>query len=69
VALNDKLGATERVKGGLFTALLDHQPDATAFEVDPGLTSVSILDFELSQYLKCVSRFQSLFLSLALVIL
>lgn len=26
VALNDKLGSTERVKGGLFTALVDQNP-------------------------------------------
>lgn len=51
VALNDKLGATERVPGGMFTALVDEEPEGTQFEVTPGLTSVEILDFGLTSYL------------------
>ena len=43
-----------QVKGGLFTALSDTQPDSTNFEAEAGLTSVQILDFELARYLKCV---------------
>jgi hypothetical protein len=50
-ALNAKLGATERVKGGLFTSIVDDNPEETNFEVDPGLTQVTILDFEVSKYL------------------
>eukprot|EP01117_Protostelium_nocturnum_P009319 TRINITY_DN3338_c0_g1_i1.p1 TRINITY_DN3338_c0_g1~~TRINITY_DN3338_c0_g1_i1.p1 ORF type:complete len:862 (-),score=280.18 TRINITY_DN3338_c0_g1_i1:42-2627(-) len=51
VAMNDKLGSTERVQGGLFTALVDEQPSATKFKLAPGLTSVSILEFDYSQFL------------------
>lgn len=51
VALNDKLGATERVQGGLFTALVDEEPTGTQFEVTPGLTSVRILDYDLTKHL------------------
>ncbi len=51
VALNDKLGASERVSGGLFTALVDEEPTGTQFEVASGLTSVSILDFDLTRHI------------------
>ncbi|PRP78265.1 hypothetical protein PROFUN_13875 [Planoprotostelium fungivorum] len=51
VAMNDKLGSTERVQGGLFTALVDDQPAGTKFAMEPGLTSVQILEFDYSMFL------------------
>jgi len=51
VAMNDKLGSTERVQGGLFTALVDDQPAGTKFSLEPGLTSVQILEFDYSMFL------------------
>jgi len=51
VALNDKLGATERVQGGLFTATVDDKPETSGFEINPGLTSVAILDFNLTRHI------------------
>lgn len=50
-AMNDKLGSTERVQGGLFTAFVDTDPSETQFSLEPGLTSVSVLEFSLSSYL------------------
>lgn len=50
-AMNDKLGSTERVQGGLFTAVVDTDPSETQFSLEPGLTSVSVLEFSLSSYL------------------
>jgi len=51
VSLNDKLGATERVQGGLFTATVDDKPETSNFEINPGLTSVHILDFNLTRHI------------------
>eukprot|EP00026_Physarum_polycephalum_P003108 Phypoly_transcript_03117.p1 GENE.Phypoly_transcript_03117~~Phypoly_transcript_03117.p1 ORF type:complete len:804 (+),score=114.88 Phypoly_transcript_03117:150-2561(+) len=55
IALIQKLGASERVKGGLFTALVDEEPDGMTFTVPDdlakGMTSVSILDFAFSKHL------------------
>jgi len=51
VALNDKLGATERVQGGLFTATVDDKPETSNFEINPGLTAVHILDFHLTRHI------------------
>ena len=43
--LNDKLGSTERVQGGLFTAEAD-AGEGTEVEVSTGLTDVVILDYD-----------------------
>uniref|UniRef100_A0A061SEX3 Uncharacterized protein n=1 Tax=Tetraselmis sp. GSL018 TaxID=582737 RepID=A0A061SEX3_9CHLO len=47
VALNDRLGVSERVQGGFFTAAVDSNPRATLFRGGRlGLTSVRPLDYE-----------------------
>jgi len=51
LSLNMKLGSTERVQGGFFTALVDDDSAGTKFEVPPGLTKVSILDYSLTEYI------------------
>jgi len=51
VQLNHNLGSTERVQGGFFTALIDENSAGTEFEVDPGLTSVNILDYMLTRHI------------------
>lgn len=43
--VNSNLGSSERVPGGYFSALVDDNAGGTRFMVDPGLTSVSILDY------------------------
>ena len=58
IALNDKLGVTDRVQGGFFTALAgrsrcccswmrcgvsDDDSAGTKFEVPPGLTKIEVL--------------------------
>ena len=51
VALNDKLGSSERVQGGFFTAVVDENPDASEFMGEKeGLSEVDILDFEETTY-------------------
>lgn len=51
VALNERLGAMDRCQGGLFTAMIDDSPNDTNFDVDCGLTSVKILDFDLVRFI------------------
>ena len=51
VQLNNNLGSTERVQGGFFTALIDEEASGTKFEVPPGLTSVNILDYSLTNHI------------------
>lgn len=51
VALNERLGALDRCQGGLFTAMVDDSPTDTHFQVPPGLTQVSILDFDLVRFI------------------
>lgn len=47
VALNDRLGVSERVQGGFFTAAVDKHPGATLFKGGrQGLTSVRPLDYD-----------------------
>mmetsp|Transcript_38647 Transcript_38647/g.109295 ORF Transcript_38647/g.109295 Transcript_38647/m.109295 type:complete len:913 (+) Transcript_38647:295-3033(+) len=47
VALNDRLGVSERVQGGFFTAAVDSHPAATLFKGGrQGLTSVRPLDYD-----------------------
>eukprot|EP00217_Crustomastix_stigmatica_P003168 CAMPEP_0183819664 /NCGR_PEP_ID=MMETSP0803_2-20130417/64255_1 /TAXON_ID=195967 /ORGANISM="Crustomastix stigmata, Strain CCMP3273" /LENGTH=906 /DNA_ID=CAMNT_0026064553 /DNA_START=199 /DNA_END=2916 /DNA_ORIENTATION=- len=51
VALNDKLGSSERVQGGFFTANIDENPDGTLFQSESeGLTAVNLLDFDETRY-------------------
>lgn len=51
VALNQNLGSTERVQGGFFTAVIDDSSSGTKFEVPPGLTSVNVLDYTLTDHI------------------
>eukprot|EP01029_Cantina_marsupialis_P017869 TRINITY_DN4028_c2_g1_i1.p1 TRINITY_DN4028_c2_g1~~TRINITY_DN4028_c2_g1_i1.p1 ORF type:complete len:886 (+),score=286.50 TRINITY_DN4028_c2_g1_i1:119-2776(+) len=51
VQMNNNLGSTERVQGGFFTALIDDDASGTKFEVEPGLTSVNILDYSLTDHI------------------
>jgi hypothetical protein len=51
VQMNVNLGSTDRVQGGFFTALIDEDESGTKFEVEPGLTSVDILDYTLTKHL------------------
>eukprot|EP01135_Chromosphaera_perkinsii_P006580 Nk52_evm5s553 gene=Nk52_evmTU5s553 len=49
--LNDKLGAYERIKGGLFTARVDDYPGTTRFSCDTGLTKVDIIESQSCKHL------------------
>ena len=51
VALNERLGAYDRCKGGMFTAQVDEDPTANTLATEVGLTSVEILDFEGTEYI------------------
>ena len=51
VALNERLGALDRCQGGLFTAMVDKSPTDTKFDVPPGLTQVTILDFDFVHFI------------------
>ncbi|KAF0700918.1 Aste57867_8566 [Aphanomyces stellatus] len=50
VQLNCNLGSTERVQGGFFTAVVDTESTNTQIAVDPGLTSINILDYSLTNH-------------------
>eukprot|EP01043_Picozoa_sp_COSAG02_P027099 COSAG02_NODE_1582_length_11838_cov_3.471420_3_plen_926_part_00 len=51
VALNERLGAYDRCKGGMFSAQVDSDPTANTLATDVGLTEVEILDFEDTEYI------------------
>jgi WD repeat-containing protein 35 len=51
VQLNQNLGSTERVQGGFYTALVDDDESGTNLNVQPGLTSVNILDYSLTNHI------------------
>jgi WD repeat-containing protein 35 len=51
VALNERLGAMDRCQGGLFTAVVDKHPTQTQFDVPPGLTQVTILDYDFVRFI------------------
>ena len=51
VALNERLGAYDRCKGGMFTSKPDTDPTGNSLELDPGLTQVDILDFDHTEYI------------------
>lgn len=46
LTLNEKLGSTERVRGGLFTAESDPDSTNTGLDTQPGMTSISVLDYD-----------------------
>lgn len=50
VQLNSNLGSTERVQGGFFTAVVDDNASGTQISVDPGLTSINILDYTMTNH-------------------
>lgn len=50
VQVNGNLGSGDRVQGGFFTALIDNDSSGTKFVVDPGLTSVNILDYSSTRH-------------------
>ncbi|KAJ8550446.1 hypothetical protein ON010_g10623 [Phytophthora cinnamomi] len=50
VQLNCNLGSTERVQGGFFTAIVDDNASGTQISVDPGLTSINILDYTMTNH-------------------
>jgi hypothetical protein len=50
VLLNANLGSTERVQGGFFTAMVDDESSAAKFVIPPGLTSINILDYTLTDH-------------------
>ena len=51
VAMNEKLGSSDRVQGGFFTANVDENPDATQLKGrSEGLCCVSLLDYEEDRY-------------------
>lgn len=50
VQLNCNLGSTERVQGGFFTATVDDHASGTQLSVDPGLTSIDVLDFTMTNH-------------------
>ncbi len=51
VQINGNLGSVERVQGGFFTALIDSDSGGTKFVVDPGLTSINILDYTMTKHI------------------
>jgi len=51
VQMNDNLGSTERVQGGFYTALVDDDAAGTQLDMAPGLTSVNILDYSLTNHI------------------
>ncbi|EKX33180.1 hypothetical protein GUITHDRAFT_148120 [Guillardia theta CCMP2712] len=50
VALNERLGILERCQGGLYTSFQDKNPSGTNFKVPPGLTSVEIIDYNMTRF-------------------
>jgi len=51
VQLNTNLGSTDRVQGGFFTSYIDDESSGTKFKINPGLTSISILDYKLTEHI------------------
>ena len=51
VALNERLGAMDRCQGGLFCSAIDKKPTDTKFDVPPGLTQVTILDYDFVRFI------------------
>eukprot|EP00276_Gloeochaete_wittrockiana_P004270 CAMPEP_0184664376 /NCGR_PEP_ID=MMETSP0308-20130426/52494_1 /TAXON_ID=38269 /ORGANISM="Gloeochaete witrockiana, Strain SAG 46.84" /LENGTH=776 /DNA_ID=CAMNT_0027107733 /DNA_START=154 /DNA_END=2481 /DNA_ORIENTATION=- len=68
VLLNDKVGSSERVQGGLMTSTVTHDDTKTQFEVDSCTTSVNILDFSMTSHLNFSVGLRSVSSSLAGII-
>lgn len=51
VSINKNLSSDERVSGGFFTPQKDLAPLETSLEVSPGLTNISVLDYESSEFI------------------
>ena len=51
VALNEKLGSSERIQGGMFTGVIDSNPETMAIEVDAGLASVDIMNYDVTGFM------------------
>lgn len=51
VQMNGNLGCTERVQGGYFSSEIDNDTTSTKLEIQPGLTSVDILDYSLTKHI------------------
>lgn len=51
VQMNSNLGCTERVQGGYFTSEVDTHTTGTKLEIQPGLTSIDILDYSLTKHI------------------
>jgi len=48
--LNDKLGSSERVQGGVFSAEIDDSPAECQFEIPSGSTEVLIIDYDSTHF-------------------
>lgn len=53
VELNNHMGSTDRVQGGFFANIMDDDSAGTSFKMPPGLTAVSILDYSLTNHVRC----------------
>eukprot|EP01045_Picozoa_sp_COSAG04_P039805 COSAG04_NODE_11333_length_715_cov_1.511364_1_plen_73_part_00 len=51
VALCEKLGASDRCQGGMFTGEADTDPNGAQFDVPQGLTDVRVLDYDETQFI------------------
>ena len=50
VQMNDNLGSMDRVQGGFFTQVVDNNSDSAQLAVDPGLTTVDVLDYSPTEH-------------------
>jgi hypothetical protein len=50
VQMNDNLGSMDRVQGGFFTQVVDDSAHASQLAVDPGLTTVDVLDYSPTEH-------------------
>ena len=50
VQMNDNLGSMDRVQGGFFTQVVDTGSAGSQLEVDPGLTTVDVLDYSPTEH-------------------
>lgn len=50
VQMNDNLGSMDRVQGGFFTQVVDDGSDGSQLAVDPGLTTVDVLDYSPTEH-------------------
>mmetsp|Transcript_10575 Transcript_10575/g.20032 ORF Transcript_10575/g.20032 Transcript_10575/m.20032 type:complete len:956 (+) Transcript_10575:34-2901(+) len=59
-ALNDKLGSSEKMQGGLFLATVDQEPNRTTYRMDhdTGLTSVTVQDHQMDRFITFIADIQ-----------